>query len=81
MAWIQTVPEDEATGPVAAIYQASQARTGRIFNIVRAMSPNARSLRASLGIYQAVMFADSPLSRGQRECLAVIVSRMNGCRY
>ena len=81
MAWIKTVSDEDATGILARLYQAARARAGRVFNIVRVMSLSAQTTRASLGFYQAVMFGESPLSRAQRELLAVVVSRANGCEY
>ncbi len=45
------------------------------------MSLNPPVLRSSMGIYQAVMLGKSPLSRAQRELLAMVVSRINGCHY
>jgi len=48
---------------------------------VELMSPNPAVLRASIELYRAVMHGASPLSRVQREMLAVVVSRTNGCRY
>ena len=52
-----------------------------MFNIVRVMSLNPHTTRASLGFYQATMFGESPLSRAQRELLAVVVSQANRCEY
>ena len=34
-----------------------------------------------VGLYTAVMHGESPLTRGQREMLAVVVSRANECHY
>jgi len=48
---------------------------------VRVMTPNPDVLRASMQLYQAVMYGPSELSRKQRELLAVVVSRGNGCTY
>ena len=81
MAWIKTVSDSEATGRLAKIYHAVVVRAGRVFNIVRGMSLNPVILQSSLGIYQAIMFRDSPLSRAQRELLAVVVSKSNNCHY
>ncbi len=81
MAWIKTVADDEATGPLKGLFQAAGKRAGRVFNIVRVMSPNPQTLRASMGFYQATMFGDSPLSRAQRELLATVVSKANNCHY
>jgi uncharacterized peroxidase-related enzyme len=38
-------------------------------------------LRDSIRLYQTVMFGPSPLTRAQREMLAVVVSRANDCEY
>lgn len=81
MAWIRTVAPEEATGALKAEYDAAVKRAGRVWNIVRIKSLNPPALKASLTLYQTLMFGRSPLSRGQREMLAVVVSRTNGCRY
>ena len=81
MAWVKTVPPDEASGPLRASYDAAVKRAGRVWNIVRLMSPSPATLDASMGLYLAVMKGDSPLSRRQREMLAVVVSAANGCHY
>jgi alkylhydroperoxidase family enzyme len=38
-------------------------------------------LDAAMELYVASMRAPAPLSRAQREMLAVVVSRANGCHY
>jgi alkylhydroperoxidase/carboxymuconolactone decarboxylase family protein YurZ len=81
MAWIRTVGEAEAGGPLKDLYDAAIQRAGKVFGIVRLMSPNPAVLEASMNQYRAIMFGDSPLSRAQREMLAVVTSVANGCRY
>ena len=81
MAWIGTVPEGAAEGELRSHYDAAVRRAGKVFAIVRLMSPNPGVLEASLGLYLAVMFGPSPLSRRQREMLATVVSAANGCHY
>ena len=81
MAWIRTVPPEQATGKLRELYDAAVARAGKVFGIVRLMSPSPRTLEASMGFYRAVMFGPSPLTRRQREMLAVVVSRANACHY
>ena len=81
MAWTRTVPDSEATGLLAKLYEAAVRRAGRVFGIVRVMSPSPHTLDASMGHYRAIMFGPSPLSRRQREMLAVVTSRANGCHY
>jgi alkylhydroperoxidase family enzyme len=81
MAWVRTLRDDEATGLLARIYEGVRKRAGRVFNILRVQSNNARTLKPGIDLYAAAMFGDSPLSRAQREMLAVVVSRENECHY
>jgi alkylhydroperoxidase family enzyme len=81
MSWIRTVGVDEARGRLRELYDQAVRRAGRVFGIVRVMSPAPHALEASMGLYRALMFGPSPLSRRQRELLAVVVSRANACHY
>lgn len=81
MAWIRTVPHEEASGLLRKIYDDAVQRAGKIFNILRVMSLSPRSLRASMELYMASMFSPSALSRAQREMLATVVSHANRCHY
>ena len=78
---LRLIDEGEATGALRTEYEAAIGRAGKVFNIVKAMSLNARTLRASMDLYRAVMFGRSELSRAERELLAVVVSRTNDCHY
>jgi alkylhydroperoxidase family enzyme len=81
MAWIETVGDAEAEGLLGRIFASARSRAGRVFNILRLQSLNPSSLQAGMGLYMGVMFKDSPLSRGQREMLATVVSLANECHY
>lgn len=81
MAHIRLVRDDEATGLLKQMFDAAIQRAGRVFGIVRLMSPNPPVLRASMAMYREIMFGASPLSRSQRERLATVVSRVNDCFY
>lgn len=81
MAHIHLVPDAEATGLLRRLYDEAVSRAGRVFGIVRLMSPNPPVLDASMGMYKAIMFGRSPLSRAQREMLATVVSSLNACFY
>jgi alkylhydroperoxidase family enzyme len=81
MSWIETVHPNEAQGLLKELYDAAIRRAGRVFGIVRIMSPDPPVLRASMNLYRAVMFGESAISRAQRELLAVVVSKTNGCHY
>ncbi len=81
MAWIRTVTESEAAGRLKSQYDAAVARAGKVWNIVKLHSQNPDHLAASMYLYRAVMFGASPLTRAQREMIAVVVSRANRCEY
>ena len=72
---------DEATGLLRAEYDAAIGRAGKVFNIVKAMSPNPDVLHRSMELYKGIMFGPSKLSRQERELLATVVSRENDCHY
>ena len=81
MAHLRLVNEDEASGLLKEEYDAAVARAGKVFNIVKAMSPNPDVLHRSMELYKGIMFGPSQLSRQERELLATVVSRENDCHY
>jgi len=82
MAWIDTVSLEHARGRLRRVYDAALARAGKIFHVVSVQSQQPRVLEASMGLYVRVMKApEEPLTRAQREMIAVTVSRINGCGY
>ncbi len=82
MAWIRTIPDDEADGRLRRSYDAALRRAGRIYGIVRLMSLSAATLDASMGLYLATTVDPKvPLPRWFRELIAVTVSRLNDCFY
>lgn len=81
MAWIKLTHPEESTGLLKQIYDAALQRAGQVWNILRIMSPNPPVLKASMDFYGAIMHGPSPLSRGQREMLATVVSAKNDCTY
>ena len=81
MAWIRTIEPDEATGLLKKEYEAATKRSGKVYNVVKLFSLNPASLRATISLYTAVMFGRSDLSRAEREMIAAVVSKENGCHY
>ena len=81
MAWINMVAVNEARGLLAAIFKGALARAGKVFHILRIQSVNPPVVRAGISLYREIMFGESPLSRAQREMIAVVVSRANDCHY
>ena len=72
---------DETTGVARREYDAAQRRAGRIWNIVSIQSQLPEVMRDSMRLYSSIMYGPSPLTRAQREMLAVVTSRHNDCHY
>jgi alkylhydroperoxidase family enzyme len=81
MAHIRQVPDEEATGELKRVYQAGQARAGKVANIIRVMSLDASSLKSSMGFYVSLMKTDNALAAPRREMLAAVTSNVNDCFY
>jgi len=82
MAWIRTVDPAEASGLLKTLYDEAVARAGKVFHIVRLQSLRPRVLRSSIQLYVELMrSSEGALSRAQREMIATVVSRENGCHY
>ena len=81
MAWITQVPDDDATGRLARIYDDARARSGGVAGIIRVMSLDPPSLAGSMSHYVSVMKSPNALSPARREMLATVVSNVNDCFY
>ena len=55
--------------------------TDDLDNILASHSLNPDSLRAHVALYRTIMFGPSPLTRPEREAIAVAVSAANNCHY
>lgn len=81
MSWIQEVRPEDAKGLLKRVYDEAVKRAGRIWNIVRVMSLNPETGQRSFALYAAIMKGPSPLTKYQRELLAVVVSAEVDCFY
>ncbi len=82
LAWIRTIPDDEAMGLLRRLFAAAIRRAGKVYNVVRVQGVRPPVLRSSTQLYLEVMKSEvSPLSRAQREMIATVVSRTNDCFY
>ena len=81
MAFIPYVPYEEATGALAGLYARYAGSRGWIDNIIRIHSLNPPSMEHHVVLYAHLMRGRSPLSRVQREMIAVAVSAANDCFY
>ena len=81
MPWIKVIEEGEAVGRLKEIYQEILEKRGKIANIMKIHSLNPEALKNHLDLYLTIMFRKPGLKRWERELVAVIVSRVNNCRY
>jgi len=56
-------------------------KIGFLPNVLAAYSFDQKKLRAFIGMYNDLMLEDSPLTRLEREMIAVVVSSANRCYY
>lgn len=81
-AWIQVIPEEEAEGYLAELYDKwRDRRHGVVDNILKIHSLHPRTLHDHAELYKTIMHGPSGLSRAEREMIAVVVSAINRCHY
>lgn len=82
MAYIPMIAEDDANAELIELYEAGRdPHTGRVDNIMRIHSLSPAGLRGHLELYRAVMAGTATLRKVDRELIAVVVSKLNGCVY
>lgn len=72
---------EETTGVARREYDSAQRRAGRVWNIVSIQSQLPEVMRDSMRLYSSIMYGESPLTRAQREMIAVVTSQHNECHY
>jgi uncharacterized peroxidase-related enzyme len=81
MSWIKQIEVADADENLKPIYDDLIKSRGKIANILKVHSLNPQALKTHLDLYMTLMFGKSGLSRKERECIAVVVSRVNNCEY
>ncbi len=81
MPWIDWIDEDAAKGRLAREYERLVGPDGRLDHILKIHALNPASLRGHFDLYRTLMRGRSPLTRAQREMIAVTVSTVNACHY
>jgi len=82
VAFISYVPRDEAGPDLKPLYDKFwEDEMGDMDHILRIHSHNPKSMVGHYEYYRHIMKGPSPLSRPQREMLAVVVSALNHCHY
>lgn len=81
MAYIKSIPYEEATGELKEIYDNITQKRGKLAEVHKIQGLNPASIVRHMDLYMTLMFGKSPLKRYQRELLAVVVSAANNCEY
>lgn len=81
MAWIEMIPEEDATGPLRKLYEKYLEPWGGVDHVLKIHSLNVKSMQTHYELYAHLMRGRSDLSRVQREMIAVVVSAANRCHY
>ena len=81
MAYIDYIPYDDASDELKRLYEKLGGKDRTPANIVRIAGHNPKAMESHIDFYRAIMFGKSPLTRRQREMIAVVVSGINDCHY
>ena len=82
MSWIRIVPEDEAEGRLADLYAKTRDPSyGRVDHVIAIHSLHPEGLSTHQDLYTEVMKSTRTFRKMEREMVAVVVSKMNGCHY
>jgi alkylhydroperoxidase family enzyme len=82
LAWIETTDEDAARGVLADLYaNVRDPASGAVDNILKVHSLHPEGLKGHFGVYRAAMQGTRGLSKAEREMIALVVSKTNGCHY
>lgn len=81
MAFIEVIEPEQATGLLKEIYDGLVISRGKVADVHKIQSLHPETIKTHMDLYMSVMFSASPLSRAEREMMAVVVSVQNGCPY
>ena len=82
MSWIQTIPYEEATGRLRAVYERVKGPGGHIDNILQVHSLRPHTLTGHMALYKNVLHhTGNALPKTLLETLGVYVSLLNECTY
>lgn len=81
MSRIKVISHEEATGRLKEIYDELIVKRGKLAEVHTIQSLRPESIVKHIDLYLEIMFSKSELSRAEREMMAVVVSKTNGCVY
>lgn len=81
MAWIRTCRKHEVEGELARAVRRVAPGDEALDNILAVHALHPRSMLDHFSLYRTLMYGPGPLSRRERELVAVAVSAANHCHY
>ena len=82
MPWIDSVPDDEWEGDLAALRpDVVDPTADKVDHIMAIHSLNPRALAAHNALYTSAMAGTASLRKVERELIALVVSLENHCHY
>ena len=81
MAWIDAPTPKNAKGKTKKVYDKILKERGHIANIFQAQGLGPDTLEDHVSMYVHLMIDPGPLTREEREMIAVVVSAANRCAY
>jgi len=78
---IEIIEYENANGRLKEIYDDIISKRGKLAEVHKIQSLHPESIVKHMDLYMQIMFGQSPLTRAQREMIAVIVSSSNKCEY
>ena len=79
--WIVVQRDGNESADMLRVYEDCKIKPQNADNILAIHSLNPESLQGHYALYRTLMYGPSPLSRAERETLAVAVSVRNECHY
>jgi uncharacterized peroxidase-related enzyme len=74
-------PRESLPADLQKYFRICEEKIGFLPNVLAAYAFDEKKLRAFIGFYNELMLEDSPLSKLEREMIAVVVSSANRCYY
>ncbi len=82
MAFINTIPVEQASGRLEKIYTRVQDPSGQVDNIFLAHSLRPHTIEGHMALYKSVLHhSGNRLPEWYMEAVGVLVSQLNGCDY
>ena len=80
--WIESIPPDDATGPLASVYELARTPHGTVDNVMQAHSLRPHTMMGHISLYKAVLHhPDNVLPAWFLEAIGTYTSILNNCTY